>query len=48
MEGELFAGSRNGPLRVQQPGRTLCSLSVNGCTSTHVAALDFDAKKTGR
>jgi hypothetical protein len=48
MEGELFAGSRNGPLRVQQPGRTLCSLSVNGRTSTHVAALDFDAKKTGR
>jgi hypothetical protein len=47
-EGELFAGSRNGPLTMQQPGRTLCSLSVNGRTSTHVAALDFDAKKTGR
>ncbi|HEX3293668.1 MAG TPA: hypothetical protein VHR38_08005 [Solirubrobacterales bacterium] len=48
IEGELFAGSRNGPRTVQQPGRTLCSLSVNGRTSSHVAALDFDAKKTGR
>jgi hypothetical protein len=48
MEGELFAGSRNGPRTMQQPGRTLCSLSVNGRTSSHVAALDFDAKKTGR
>jgi hypothetical protein len=47
MEGELFAGSRNGPRTMQQPGRTLCSLSVNGHTSTHVVALDFDAKKTG-
>jgi hypothetical protein len=47
MHGELFAGSRNGPLTMQQPGRTLCSLSVNGRTSTHVIALDFDAKKTG-
>jgi hypothetical protein len=48
MHGELFAGSRNGPLTMQQPGRTLCSLSVNGRTSTHIIALDFDAKKTGR
>jgi hypothetical protein len=48
MDGELFAASRNGPRTMQQPGRRLCSLSVNGRTSTHIAALDFDAKKTGR
>jgi len=47
MRGELFAGSRNGPLRSQQPGFTRCSLSVNGHTSSHVVALDFDVKKTG-
>jgi hypothetical protein len=48
MEGELFAGSRNGPFDSQQPGFTRCSLSVNGRTSTHIIALDFDLKKTGR
>jgi len=49
MRGELFAGARNGPLTpVAMPGRTRCSLSVNGHTSSHIVALDFDAKKTGR
>lgn len=49
LEGELFIGSRNGPLAGQAvPGRELCSLAINGRTSTHVHALDFDAKKTGR
>ena len=48
MRGELFAGSRNGPFRSEQPGFTRCGLSVNGHTSTHIIALDFDAKRTGR
>lgn len=48
MDGELFVGSRNGPLDSHAPGRQRCGLSVNGHTSTHAIALDFDAKKTGK
>jgi hypothetical protein len=48
MEGEVFLFRRNGPLDSHAPGRERCSLSDDGQIVTHVNALDFDAKKTGR
>jgi hypothetical protein len=48
MEGELLLFRRNGPLNSHAPGRERCSLSDDGRIVTHVNALDFDAKKTGR
>ena len=48
MDGELFIATRNGPRTSEpMPGRTLCFLSIDGRVSTHISALDFDAKKTG-
>lgn len=47
VHGELFIATRNGPRTGQVPGRTLCFLSIKGRVSTHISALDFDAKKTG-
>jgi hypothetical protein len=48
MEGEVFLFRRNGPLSSHAPGRERCTLSDDGRIVTHVNALDFDAKKTGR
>jgi hypothetical protein len=48
MEGELLLFRRNGPLSSHAPGRERCALSDDGRIVTHVNALDFDAKKTGR
>jgi hypothetical protein len=48
MNGEVFMGRRNGPLDFHAPGRERCVLSDDGRIVTHVNALDFDAKKTGR
>jgi hypothetical protein len=48
MEGEVFLFRRNGPLDSRAPGRERCTLSDDGRIVTHVNALDFDAKKTGR
>jgi hypothetical protein len=48
MNGELFMGTRNGPRDTHAPGRERCVLSDDGQIVTHVNALDFDAKKTGR
>jgi hypothetical protein len=48
MEGELLLFRRNGPLTSHAPGRERCALSDDGRIVTHVNALDFDAKKTGR
>jgi hypothetical protein len=47
MEGEVLLFRRNGPLS-HAPGRERCALSDDGRIVTHVNALDFDAKKTGR
>jgi hypothetical protein len=47
MEGEVLLFRRNGPLN-HAPGRERCALSDDGRIVTHVNALDFDAKKTGR
>jgi hypothetical protein len=47
MRGEVFMGTRNGPLDSHAPGRERCSLSDDGRIVTHINALDFDAKKTG-
>jgi hypothetical protein len=47
MEGEVLLFRRNGPLS-HAPGRERCALSDDGQIVTHVNALDFDAKKTGR
>jgi hypothetical protein len=47
MEGEVLLFRRNGPLS-HAPGRERCALSDDGRVVTHVNALDFDAKKTGR
>jgi hypothetical protein len=48
MRGEVFMGARNGPFGSHAPGRERCVLSDDGRVVTHVNALDFDAKKTGR
>ncbi len=48
MRGEVFMGTRNGPLDSHAPGRERCVLSDDGQIVTHVNALDFDAKKTGK
>jgi hypothetical protein len=48
MEGEVLLFRRNGPLTSHAPGRERCALSDDGRIVTHVNALDFDAKKTGR
>jgi hypothetical protein len=48
MNGEVFMGRRNGPLDSDAPGRERCALSDDGQIVTHINALDFDAKKTGR
>jgi hypothetical protein len=48
MRGEVFMGTRNGPLDSHAPGRERCVLSDDGRIVTHINALDFDAKKTGR
>jgi hypothetical protein len=48
MRGEVFMGTRNGPLDTHAPGRERCVLSDDGRVVTHINALDFDAKKTGR
>ncbi len=48
MNGELFMGRRNGPLDSHAPGRERCTLSDDGQIVTHINALDFDARKTGR
>ena len=48
MRGEVFMGTRNGPLDAHAPGRERCVLSDDGRIVTHINALDFDAKKTGR
>jgi hypothetical protein len=48
MRGEVFMGTRNGPFDSHAPGRERCVLSDDGRIVTHVNALDFDAKKTGR
>jgi hypothetical protein len=48
MRGEVFMGTRNGPLDTHAPGRERCVLSDDGRIVTHINALDFDAKKTGR
>jgi len=48
MRGEVFMGTRNGPLDSHAPGRERCVLTDDGQVVTHVNALDFDAKKTGR
>jgi hypothetical protein len=41
-------GTRNGPLDTHAHGRERCVLSDDGRVVTHINALDFDAKKTGR
>jgi len=48
MEGEVLLFRRNGPLSSHSPGRERCALSDDGQIVTHVNALDFDAKKTGK
>jgi hypothetical protein len=48
MRGEVFMGTRNGPFGSHAPGRERCVLSDDGDIPTHINALDFDAKKTGR
>jgi hypothetical protein len=48
IRGEVFMGTRNGPLDTHAPGRERCVLSDDGRVVTHINALDFDAKKTGR
>jgi hypothetical protein len=48
IEGEVLLFRRNGPLSSHAPGRERCGLSDDGNIVTHVNALDFDAKKTGR
>jgi hypothetical protein len=48
MNGEVLMGRRNGPLDSHAPGRERCTLSDDGQIVTHINALDFDAKKTGR
>jgi hypothetical protein len=47
MRGEVFMGTRNGPLDSHAPGRERCTLSDDGQIVDHINALDFDAKKTG-
>lgn len=48
MRGEVFMGTRNGPINTDAPGLERCVLSDDGRVVTHINALDFDAKKTGR
>lgn len=48
MRGEVFMGTRNGPFNTDAPGLERCVLSDDGRVVTHINALDFDAKKTGR
>jgi hypothetical protein len=48
IEGEVLLFRRNGPLDSDAPGRERCTLSDDGQIVTHVNALDFDAKKTGK
>jgi hypothetical protein len=48
MRGEVFMGTRNGPFNTDAPGLERCVLSDDGRVVTHINALDFDAKRTGR
>jgi hypothetical protein len=48
MEGEVLLFRRNGPLSSHAPGRERCALSDDGRIVTHVNALDFEAKKSGK
>jgi hypothetical protein len=48
MRGEVFMGTRNGPFDTHAPGLERCVLSDDGRVVTHINALDFEAKKTGR
>jgi hypothetical protein len=48
MRGEVFMGTRNGPFDADFPGYQRCVLSDDGQIPTHINALDFDAKKTGK
>jgi hypothetical protein len=48
MRGEVFMGTRNGPLDSHFPGHERCTLSDDGQIVTHINALDFDVKKTGK
>jgi hypothetical protein len=48
MRGEVFMGTRNGPFGTDAPGLERCVLTDDGQVVTHINALDFDAKKTGK
>jgi hypothetical protein len=48
LRGEVFMGTRNGPFNADAPGLERCALTDDGQIVTHVNALDFDARKTGR
>jgi hypothetical protein len=48
MRGEVFMGTRNGPFGSHYPGHESCALTDDGQIVTHINALDFDVKKTGK
>jgi hypothetical protein len=48
MNGEVYMSAFNGPLGYHAPGIEGCVLSDDGQKVTHINALDFDAKETGR